>query len=280
MPARRFEKQLRQLYSSLNRREYVHPDPLEFLYAYDDIEDREIVGLVASCLAYGNVKQILRSVSTVLERIPSPRAFVLDSTRSSLEATCKDFKHRFTTGQELATMLFGVKQVIKTHGSLYSCFSHEYQDNHETIVPALSALVRELSSVFNSRPRSLLPPPSAGSACKRLNLYLRWMVRSDAVDPGGWHDIPASKLIVPVDRHMHDISLKLGITKRKQADLKTAIEITEAFRAVEPNDPVRFDFCLTRLGIRDDGNPEEFIRLCKSNDRERTCTFANDSQGS
>ena len=131
------------------------------------------------------------------------------------------------------------------------------------MIPALAEFVEELSSVFAGKPRSLLPSPRAGSACKRHNLFLRWMVRSDAVDPGGWMDIPSAKLIVPVDVHMHRISLQIGLTKRKQANLRTALEITAAFRSIAPEDPVRYDFALTRLGIRNDTDPESFIDLCK-----------------
>ncbi|HOX23780.1 MAG TPA: DUF2400 family protein, partial [Elusimicrobiales bacterium] len=89
------------------------------------------------------------------------------------------------------------------------------------------------------------------SPLKRWNLYFRWMVRKDAVDPGGWNKIPPSSLIVPLDTHMQRIAKLLGLTKRKQADMKTALEITAAFAAVRPEDPVRYDFCLTRFGIND-----------------------------
>jgi uncharacterized protein (TIGR02757 family) len=250
MPARPHEKQLRELYASLNRREYVHPDPLEFLYYFDDLRDREIVGLVASSLAYGNVRQILRSVASALGRMPSPYGFLMEASHGSLMESFRDFKHRFTTGQELATMLYGVKKAITRHGSLHACFTSGLSHDDENILPALSKFVRELSAVFAGPPRSLLPSPDLGSACKRLNLFLRWMVRQDEVDPGGWDSVPPSKLIVPVDTHMHRIALQLGLTKRKQANLRTAHEITAAFKAIEPEDPVKFDFCLTRLGIR------------------------------
>jgi uncharacterized protein (TIGR02757 family) len=262
MPARVYRDQLHDLYCTFNRREFVHPDPLEFLYDYEELRDREIVGLLASSLAYGNVRQILKSVRSVLKRLHSPYSFLMDASRASLLKNLEDFKYRFTTGVELATMLYGVKRVIENHGSLHACFSSSLGDDHETVIPALSAFVRELSAVFECRPRSLLPLPEAGSACKRLNLFLRWMVRLDAVDPGGWEDVPASKLIVPLDRHMHRISLRLGLTTRRQADLRAACEITSAFRAIDPDDPVRYDFCLTRLGIRDDADPEGFIDLC------------------
>lgn len=264
MPARAYRENLCTLYRRYHRRELVHPDPLEFLYDYPDLADREIVGLIASSLAYGNVRQILRSVSSVLTTIGPPHRFVMDSSKKSLIEAFRTFKHRFTTGEELATMLDGVKKVLKRHGSLGAAFTHGLDRDDETILPALSAFVRELSSVFVDRPRSLLPSPDRGSACKRLNLFLRWMVRRDEIDPGGWDDVPRAKLIVPLDVHMHRISLHLGLTKRKQADLKAACEITSAFRALEPDDPVRYDFCLTRLGIRDDLDPHEFLRACRS----------------
>jgi len=245
-------EKLCHLYTTYNRREFVHPDPLEVLYDYDDLSDREIAGLVASGLAYGGVRQILRSVRSALDRMDSPHHFLQRAGRQSLIHTFRDFKHRFTTGEELAMMLWGLKQVIERHGSLQACFVKGLAEEHETVLPALTAFVAAISAVFDGRPRSLLPSPTAGSACKRLNLFLRWMVRQDDVDPGGWDAVPRSKLVVPVDIHMHRISLMLGLTARKQANLRTACEITDAFRAFAPDDPVRYDFCLTRFGIRDD----------------------------
>ncbi|MCA1961042.1 MAG: TIGR02757 family protein [Desulfomonile sp.] len=258
-----YHDHLRRLYRMYNCREYVHPDPLEFLFSYPDVKDREIVALVSSSLAYGAVRQILRSVRSVLERLESPHAFLITASEDSLKARFRDFKHRFTTGEELAMMLLGIKQVLKQWGSLESCFCAGLKDEHDTVIPALTGLVRELTAAFPGRPRSLLPSPAAGSACKRHNLFLRWMVRRDAVDPGGWERVPRSKLVVPVDVHMHRLSLRLGLTKRKQADLRTALEVTAAFRIIEPEDPVRYDFCLTRLGIRDDTDLERFVSECR-----------------
>ncbi len=256
------QQNLCELYETYNHREFVHPDPLEFLYDYKDLRDREIVGLVSSSLAYGGVRQILKGVKSVLDRMESPHAFLQNSSRESLVKLFANFKYRFTTGEELAGMLYGIKRVVEQHGSLQACFVDAMGDDDETVIPALAVLVKELSAVFESRPRSLLPSPAAGSACKRLNLFLRWMVRRDEVDPGGWDDVPASKLIVPLDTHMHRISLQLGLTDRKQANLKAACEITAAFRSIEPEDPVRYDFALTRLGIRDDLDPREFLKSC------------------
>ncbi|OPX41128.1 MAG: TIGR02757 family protein [Desulfobacteraceae bacterium 4484_190.3] len=254
------EETLEYLYGKYNIREFVHPDPLEFLYDYEDLRDREIVGLIASSLAYGRVFQINRSGSIILDRMtPSPFGFLEVASMESLLRTFSSFKHRFTTGEEIAAMLFGMKNVIMKYGSLYACFKAGFINNGESILPAITEFVEELSSVFNCRSNSLLPSPAKGSACKRINLFLRWMVRRDDVDPGGWDDIPPSELVIPLDTHMHKICLAFGFTKRKQADMKTALEITDAFRKIAPHDPVRYDFSLTRLGIREDMNITSFL---------------------
>lgn len=257
-------EKLEGLYRKLNRREFVHPDPLEFLYLYDDPLDREVVGLVASTLAYGRVKQILRSVSNALERMGEhPAEFVRASSSDSLRAALDGFKHRFTTGDDLARMLDGARSVMAEHGSLGGFFESTVGPDDDTVVPALTAFVGAVESApceaSEEEGACPLPNPDRGSACKRLHLFLRWMVRNDAVDPGGWDGVPASKLIVPLDTHMHSLSLRLGLTERRQANGRTALEITEAFRAFSPDDPVRYDFALTRLGIRDDMSAEALL---------------------
>ncbi len=243
--------QLERLYVLYNSRKWVHPDPLEFLYDYGDFKDREVAGLIASSLAYGRVAQILRSVSGVLEKMgPSPYDFLVSTTPSSLRRIFSDFKHRFTNGEDLALMLMGAKSVIKRFGSLYNCFLSGFNDDDETVLKGLSYLVNELRTNMNGRRNSLLPLPEKGSACKRWNLFLRWMVRKDHVDPGGWNKVNPAKLIVPLDTHMHRICLLLKLTGRKNADMRTAMEITGSFRKIVPEDPVRYDFALTRPGIR------------------------------
>jgi uncharacterized protein (TIGR02757 family) len=241
---------LEELYRKYNRRRFVHPDPLEFLYNYEYLRDREIVGLVASSLAYGRVEQILKSVSSVLERMQDPSHFLKCSSLESLRSAFKDFKHRFTTGEDLATLLFGVKRVIEKYGSLYTCFRAKLNDEDDTVLPALRSFMVELSIVSNCMYNTLVPSPEKGSACKRMNLFLRWMIRKDDVDPGGWDEVPASKLIVPLDTHLYRICHALNLSQRKQADMKTAFEITYVFRTISPDDPVKYDFALTRLGIR------------------------------
>lgn len=241
---------LEELYSRYNRREQVRDDPIGFLYRYKDPRDREIVGLIASALAYGRVVQIHRSVSLVLERMPRPALYLAGASRPSLRRAFGDFVHRFTTGEDLASLLYGIKLLVGSHGSLRACFAGCDGEDSETVVPALAVFADRLKEAADGGAGFLVPSPDKGSACKRLNLYLRWMVRRDEVDPGGWDDVPAGKLVVPLDTHMYRICTGLKFTRRKQADLRAALEITAAFRAIAPEDPVKYDFSLTRLGMR------------------------------
>jgi uncharacterized protein (TIGR02757 family) len=191
---------------------------------------------------------------------PSPSVFLKQTSLKEIQKTFSCFRHRFTKDQELCAMLFGLKEILRNYGTLQACFLAELKEEDDTVLPALSAFTAKLSAFTKEDLKHFVPSPARGSACKRLNLFLRWMVRFDDVDPGGWNSIPVSKLIVPVDTHMHRICLLLGLTARKHANMTTAMEITKAFRAIVPEDPVKYDFSLTRLGIRKDLNIAEFVR--------------------
>ncbi len=243
---------LEEAYEKYNHRKFVHPDPLEFLFEYDTPADREIVGLVASGLAYGRVAQILKSVRGALGRMENPLEYVSNTSRREMGRDFRSFKHRFTTGKQLSALLAGARDVLEEHGSLGACFESHVKEDDATILPALDTFVSRLSRPSRGGPKSLLPTPSKGSACKRLNLYLRWMIRRDRVDPGGWNSTLTPLLIVPLDTHMHRVSLAHGLTSRKAADMRTAIEITSGFARFCPEDPVKYDFALTRPGIRGD----------------------------
>jgi len=247
---------LEHTYRLLNRREYVEPDPLQFLYAYECPRDREVVALVASSLAYGRVKQILRGVGGVLG--PHPARRIARASDADLRRDLAGFKHRFSTGEQVATMLTGAAGAIDEYGSLEACFRAGLADDDETTVPALRAFVACLDR--DGRCGHLLPAPARGSACKRLHLMLRWLVRRDDVDPGGWDAVGTDKLVVPLDTHMHRISRELGLTARRAADGRTALEVTAGFKRIAPNDPARYDFALTRSGIRNDVPPLGAIR--------------------
>lgn len=257
----RARDELEALYGEYDRPECVHPDPLELVTPYEDRADREVAALAASVLAYGRVTQILANVRSALGRLGDrPAAQVMASSREELLERFEGFRHRFTTGAELAALLYAVGRVRKRFGSMETCFAEGMDGSDATVRQALTAFVGELVAEAGEPLLHLLPSPARGSACKRLNLFLRWMVRNDAVDPGGWKSVPAARLIVPLDTHMHRVGLALGMTGRRSADLGAALEITAGFRAIAPDDPARYDFALTRLGMREPGRLAEFLR--------------------
>jgi uncharacterized protein (TIGR02757 family) len=243
-------RRLDVLYRETNRREQVHPDPLEFLYEYESHEDREIVALVASSLAFGRVAQILAVVRSVLALMGSPRAFVDGAREAAVRRTFSRFKYRFVTGVEIAALFTSAREVIQRHGSIGAAVRAGHDARDETLHPALSALASGLREGSAAKTGFLIPDPGKGSALKRRNLMARWMVRRDAVDPGGWNDLPAAKLVVPLDVHMWRVGRSLGFTSRSSPDLRAALQITRGFRDVNPGDPVKYDFTLTRIGMR------------------------------
>jgi uncharacterized protein (TIGR02757 family) len=250
---------LERLYDRYNHREFIETDPLQFVYEYSKPADMEIAGLLAACLAYGRVEQIENSLRNLFGRMGrSPFEFVLNFTHRD-RAGLKNFKHRFTPGDSLSDLLELLRKVLNQYGSIREFFIQGCNPGDKNIIAALSKFCDSLLDMYaktHNRPvprqlSYLLPRPAAGSACKRLNLFLRWMVRDDEVDTGLWKRIDKAKLIVPVDVHMGRLCRILGFHDRKIISLSTAVKITECFAQIEPADPVKYDFALSRIGILD-----------------------------
>ena len=255
----RIDQILEHIYDLNHRPEYIPPDPLELLAPYKRTEEREIAALVVSSLSLGRAGSIVTACRDLLSRFPSLYDTVVGKGRDEIERRCGSFYYRFFQGRDVAGLLNAAGGVIRKYGNLENCFISFLQppfpkpaddSGYEfPIISALSGFVSQLHNAAPGIPCLLLPNPDKKSACKRLFLFLRWMVRRDAVDPGGWCGVPPHLLLVPVDTHMLRIGRCLGLTDRVQGNLKTAVEITAALRAVDPVDPVRFDFSLSRLGI-------------------------------
>jgi uncharacterized protein (TIGR02757 family) len=255
---------LETLYACYNAQCWVSPDPLQFLYRYERPEDREIAALIASSLAYGRVAMILRNAGTVLDVMgQSPRAFVEQGSLGEWQDLFHGFRHRFTDGSDVAFLLDGVQRVIHQYGSLGGCLALKRREAG-SLAGALDELVKLLAG---GRKNSLLCRPSQGSACKRHFLMLRWMVRHDDVDPGGWDRLNPAELLVPLDTHMYQVCRSLGFTRRRAADLKTTEEISQVFALMRPDDPVRYDFVITRFGIRPDMDQNLLIDECRRRSR-------------
>ena len=241
---------LEEIYGVYNRPRYIIPDPLQFVGPVPGPE-REIVGLIASSLALGRVGCIVTTVSSLLERLPNPREYLLGARESDIRKLFAGFVYRFFRSEHIAAFLTGIGTLLKEYGTLENCYAAgcgSTGGSGEDCLGGASHFARELYRASGGKGGMLISDPGKKSACKRLFLYLRWMIRCDAVDPGPWRQDP-SRLIVPVDTHMLRLGRILGFTDRRQADLTTAQEITEGFRKIAPEDPVRYDFSLTRLGI-------------------------------
>jgi len=244
-----FNKEILEFYyEHYNKKEFVHPDPLEFLYLYNDKENKEIVGLISSTLAFGRVDLILKAIRTILDKMRDPKSYLMETSRQKIESDFRNFSYRFMDGNTLSKFLITTKELIQTYGSLENFFYLNYKDHHETIVPALS----EFSKAFSLCKRKnwcAIPNPDGKSPAKRMNLFLRWMVRKDEIDLGIWSKIPASKLIVPLDTHMQEFAKANQLTRLKNPSLEMAYEITTSFKKISPDDPVKYDFVITRPGI-------------------------------
>lgn len=257
-------EELESIYSYYNDRKYVHPDPLEFLYDYNDLKDREIVGIISALLAYGRVAQILKSIKIILKEMQNPYDFLVGISEKYLKDLFKDFTHRFTTDNEIVLLLTALKKIISGYETIGQCFYSVYDENDKNIFNSLNRFIKILGNEINGKFNSLVSKPDGSSAYKRFNLFLRWMTRKDNVDPGGWDFIPKSKLLIPLDTHMYRICCALSFTRRKQAGIKTVIEITDCFREINPEDPVKYDFALTRVSMHDKEKLITLFNNCKN----------------
>jgi uncharacterized protein (TIGR02757 family) len=238
--------------------EYLRLDPLICLDGFCSHNDLEIAGFVASALAYGRAETIIRNVSNIFEITGLDIAkFSTESSLSRKIRLFRSFKHRFTDGYDIALLLEVLGTMQRRYGSLESLFMEGFAAGDTTIKNALTHFTGKIrghaSRIAPDREKGigyLLSSPASGSACKRLNMYLRWMVRPhDGIDLGVWKNIPSSKLVIPIDTHEARISRTLGLTKRATVNWTMAEEITAKLRAIDPADPVRFDFSLCRVGM-------------------------------
>ena len=242
---------------------YLSPDPLEFPRRFTNTEDREVVGLVASSLAYGNVTTIRQSVEKVLTRMgPHPAQFVREFDARLQLKRFSDFRHRWSRGRDIVCLLSFARQILKQSGSIGAFFREVHDPTEEDVGPSLArfcARVIELDHQGlygrSTLPRSagvryFFPSPENGSACKRLNMYLRWMVRrDDGLDLGLWDFVSPAQLVIPLDTHIARIGQHLGWARRKTPDWKMAVEITNSLARLDPDDPTKYDFALSRMGI-------------------------------
>jgi uncharacterized protein (TIGR02757 family) len=242
----------------------LEPDPLQFPHLFKDKMDIEVMGFIASVFAYGNVKQINSSLQKFLvlannKPFPFIQRFKLTKVQKNTSLV-----HRFYSSRDIVQLLYLLNLAYSEFGSLKSLFLSGYSkddcNTKNSITNFSNFFLQKAQKEFSGLSRGvkfMFPLPEKGSACKRMNLFLRWMVRKDDLDFGLWtclsgrqDEISTSKLIIPVDTHVARICKQLKLTQRKNVSWKMAEEITENLKKFDPDDPVKYDFAICHIGIR------------------------------
>jgi uncharacterized protein (TIGR02757 family) len=223
-------------------------------------EDREVVGFCAAALAFGRVASVLNSIETLLAAMgPHPASFVRSFDAQRDRTAIDPVVHRWIRGPDLVALLLILQRMLREAGSIERFFVAGDDVAAPDIGPALDAfsaraLDVDLRAAYGRVPKRpgvcyFFPRPSAGSACKRLNLFLRWMVRHDEIDFGTWTLVSPSRLIIPLDTHVIRLGRCLRLTRYRTPNWKMAAEITASLRAIDARDPVRYDFSLCHVGM-------------------------------
>ena len=236
----------------------LEPDPLQFLHMFKDERDIEVVGLIASIFAYGNVKQIENTLKKFLIVFDGkPYLFIKNFSLSRDSKKISGIKHRFYTEDDVLKLFIILNKEIKKHNSIKQIFLQGYNISDDNVKNGISNFSNHFLNSFNQSfggisngIKFMFPLPEKGSACKRMNLFLRWMVRKDELDFGLWNEISASKLVIPVDTHIARICKELHLTKRKNVSWHMAEEITQNLKKFDAEDPVKYDFAICHIGIR------------------------------
>lgn len=232
-----------------NRMDFITSDPVQIPHRFTQKEDIEIAGFLAATIAWGNRKSIISSADKMMDLMGNaPFDFVMSGSDADLNRL-EYFVHRTFNGYDFAAFIKGLRHIYAHHGGLEAVFSHHRKDND--LQPSIHEFKKIFFAVTDSpRTHKHISDPLNNSAAKRINMFLRWMVRDDKrVDLGIWKSIPASALSCPLDVHSGNVARKLGLLTRKQNDAKALAELDAALRQFDPNDPVKYDFALFGLGV-------------------------------
>ncbi len=261
---------------------YLYSDPLGFVHKFNSPKDIEIAGFIAAGLAFGNVRQILKILNKI-DSILNHKFydFTVNFTTDEGFKVFKGLYYRFIKEKDFIALFYVLSEIIKEHGSIEDFFLEGYDPVSLNLKDAITSFSEralnlvDYSNVYGSNSgdakiQYFFTSPKDNSPCKRLNLYLRWMIRnSDNLDFGIWQNISPSQLIIPVDTHIARLSRYIGLTAHKNPSFKMAMEITENLKKLDHFDPVKYDFAITRLGI---------LELCpKKKDKEKCekCSIFN-----
>ncbi len=236
-----------------NRPEFILTDPVQVPRRFNKKEDIEIAAFLASAIAWGNRTSIINNSKRLMNRMEnSPGQFILNAGEKEI-LKLSDFVHRTFNGDDLSGFLYSLKMIYTEKGGLENVFNRGYKKENSIESALIHFRKVFMSNIKMKRTGKHVSDVSKGSAAKRLNMFLRWMVRNDnnGVDFGIWKEIPPSALMIPLDVHVGNVARKLGLLTRKQNDWKAVIELTGILKTIDPKDPVRFDFALFGMGVND-----------------------------
>lgn len=234
-----------------NRPEFIQDDPVSIPYLFTRNEDREIAGFLVATIAWGQRPAIVKNGMRLMDIMShSPHEFVMHAGSKDL-SRAKKFVHRTFNGNDLVDFIRCLRNIYVRHGGMEKVFTSSLKEAGN-MMDAISAFRNVFFSVrHNPRTEKHISDPARGSSAKRINMFLRWMIRKDAagVDFGIWKNIPPAILMIPLDVHVGNVARELGLLHRKQNDRKAVEELTAKLREFDPLDPVKYDFALFGIGI-------------------------------
>ncbi|MCI4624699.1 MAG: TIGR02757 family protein [Candidatus Magnetoovum sp. WYHC-5] len=265
---------LDRFYGVFDFNERLYKDPIEFPHRYKTQHDIEIAGFIAAALAYGKVGNFKTIIDAILAKMGNtPADFLYEFNPEKQAKTFQGIRYRFNTNDDIVALLYILHIILSKYDSVENLFkSFNATTVYDTLISFTNYILSmDMSAVYGhqytelpSGLKQFFPSPSKGSPCKRLNMFLRWMVRKKDIDFGLWQLFLPSDLIIPLDVHIARISKCLGLTKRKTNEWRTASEITESLKEFDPSDPLKYDFALCHYGISGNCKATRDERLCSS----------------
>ncbi|OYX26491.1 MAG: TIGR02757 family protein [Flavobacteriales bacterium 32-35-8] len=233
-----------------NNPRFIESDPIQIPHQFSKKEDIEIAGFLAASIAWGNRKSIINNAKRLMDLLDNaPYDFVINHQETDLEKL-QSFVHRTFNADDAVQFIKSLKHIYLNHNGLESVFAkHAENDSMQTAISKFKTIFFEMEHL--QRTQKHISDPLKNSAAKRINMFLRWMVRNDktGVDFGIWKTLSPSQLSCPLDVHSGNVARKLGLLSRKQNDAKALLELDSELRKLDPNDPVKYDFALFGLGV-------------------------------
>lgn len=283
-PDRQMKRFLERVYSRYAHPDYLGTDPLPLVRRYPDSKDREVAGVIAALAAYGRVSAICSHVETCMLLLGDrPYRAVRSFRPERVPASFMDIRYRFHTGRDIVALISVLASIYRKHDSLETLFRSSPGDHYDRLEGMVGEMRKtDISHVYDGDGwkssyglNYLFTDPSKGGACKRWNLFLRWMIRKDdGIDCGAWTECDPSELQIPLDTHLLRIGRRLGFIPQKTASRLAVRSMTSSLALYDSHDPVRFDFPLCRLGILDRCPTEGFEERCRQCEMFVSCQRA------